>query len=181
MHKNQSHQHSYFWTIVPGKTQCGKTGATNEGFINLQQQLLLQGMILQRNWNKTPETFPLRPSNTLETLHPLLRHPCFTLRGPSWLWVALRPSASACVIFASLLWTASLSALSPAVPVSPPPQSLPVVDALLFLHPVTLPLKSISSTWESIFLEILNICRCVSKWSLTLLLYFSCWRINGWD
>ena len=33
-HKNQSHVHSYFWTTGPGKTQCGKTGAANEDFIN---------------------------------------------------------------------------------------------------------------------------------------------------
>ena len=45
MHKNQTHQHIYFWTIVPGKTQCGKTGAVEEGFINLQQQLRLQKKI----------------------------------------------------------------------------------------------------------------------------------------
>ena len=29
----------YFWIIVPGKTQCWKTGATDEGlYINLQQE-----------------------------------------------------------------------------------------------------------------------------------------------
>ena len=34
-HKNQSHVNNFFWTIFPGKTQCGKTGATDEGFIKL--------------------------------------------------------------------------------------------------------------------------------------------------
>ena len=24
-----THRHRYFWTIVPGKTQCGKIGATD--------------------------------------------------------------------------------------------------------------------------------------------------------
>ena len=49
----------------------------------------------------------------------------------------LRPSVSA-----SPLWTASFSMLSLTIPVSPPPQSLTATDALLFLHPATLPLKS---------------------------------------
>jgi len=30
-HKNQSHQHSYFWTIIPRKTQCRKIGAADKG------------------------------------------------------------------------------------------------------------------------------------------------------
>ena len=38
-----------FGQHVLGKTQCGKTGVADEGIISLQQKLLLQGMILQRN------------------------------------------------------------------------------------------------------------------------------------
>lgn len=106
---------------------------------------------------------------------------CITLCGPTWLWVALHPSASTCVGSVSLLWTTSLFALSPTVPALPPPLSLPATDALLFLHPATLPLKLISPTWESIFLEILSICWSVSKRFSSLLLYFSCWWINDWD
>ena len=111
-------------------------------------------------------------------------HFCITLAslwltqlGSEWLYVALVPL----YVIPASLWLASPSAMSLRVPASPLPSFLTATNHRLFLHPATLPLKSISSTWELIFLEILNICQYVSKWSSSLLLYFSCWWINSRD
>lgn len=118
MHKNQSHRR-LFLDNCPGKTQCGKTGAADEGFINLQQQLLFTRNDFTEKLKKTPETFPLRPSNTLETLH---------------------PSASACVGSASLFLRCLLLPLhhlllDHCLLLNPPSSST-----------LQLPLKSISSS-----------------------------------
>ena len=63
-HNNQSHQHSYFWTIVLEKNQCGKIGAADEGlFIILQQQSLYNELFAEHRETskKTPEIIFLHP------------------------------------------------------------------------------------------------------------------------
>ena len=89
-HKNQSHVHTYFWTIVPGKTQCGKTGATYEGFIIILHQMNLYKEYTGRYNQKTPKTkFSAPPDNFLTPirasaflcvcLHVSLCSPCIGL------------------------------------------------------------------------------------------------------
>lgn len=85
--KNQPHQHRYFWTIVPRKTQYGKTSGVDERlFINLQQQSLYKERfyrILWHLWEKHLRQYfssSWRSSDTLETLYPSLCHSCISLR-----------------------------------------------------------------------------------------------------
>ena len=44
-----------FWTIVPGKTQCGKTSVADEGFYYSSANLLVQFTI-----NSDEENFPMK-------------------------------------------------------------------------------------------------------------------------
>ena len=50
-HKNQSHVHNCFWTIVRGKTQCEKTGAADEGFIKFfSKWIFTRNILANRIW-----------------------------------------------------------------------------------------------------------------------------------
>ena len=43
--QKQPNEHSYFWTIIPGKTQCGKTDAADEGlYLSSEMEITFTGV-----------------------------------------------------------------------------------------------------------------------------------------
>ena len=138
MHKNQSHQHNYFWTIVPRKNPMRENRCSRGGILLIFSSNHFYRKIYTDIGRKHLRLF----SETFWHPRELPFSTALALRHSVWLWPLY----------------ASPFALSLRVLASPLLSSLTAANSPLFLHPATLPLKSISFSlridfpWETEYL-----------------------------